>query len=143
MLVRSALMSCALLVAGAAAAPAMAEEANGQCQATSFRIYFQHGSAALDETGVQMLNVAERAVAACDYAELHVSVDASSPLAVERGRAIQAAAQGRSWDLVAIEPRSGMQHASYNDGPEYAQITMTPNVMPVNAPLMASRQAVS
>ena len=142
MFVRSALMSCALLVAGAAA-PAMAQEANGQCQATSFRVYFQHGSAAMDETGMQMLNVAERAVAACEYAELHVSVDASSPLAVQRGQAIQAAAQGRSWDLVAVEPRSGMQRASYSDGPEYAEVTMTPNVMPVNAPLMASRQAVS
>ena len=88
MLVRSVLLSCALLVAGAAA-PAMADEANGQCQATSFRVYFQHGSAALDETGVQMLNVAERAVAACDYAELHVSVDASHPLAVARGQAMK------------------------------------------------------
>lgn len=116
-------------------APAHAEQAqNAQCQEMSFRVYFEPGSAALSQDAMQMLDVAERNVAGCSYAELHVTVDPASPLAAARGQAIMAAADGRSWNVASIEPIGMTRMASYG-GPEFAEVMMTPRVMPTTAPL--------
>lgn len=121
MFLRTALVAAAL---AAAAAPVFAEPAqSARCEATSFRVYFSHNSAALDDATREMLDVAERNVAGCDYAELRISVDANSADAQRRANAIRAAANDRDWDSVRVEPRGGMQRASY--GPEYAEVTMT------------------
>jgi hypothetical protein len=121
MFLRTAIVAAAL---AAAAAPVFAEPAqNARCEATSFRVYFGHNSAALDDATREMLDVAERNVAGCDYAELRIAVDANSAYAQQRADAIRNAANERSWDSVRVEPRGGMQRASY--GPEYAEVTMT------------------
>lgn len=124
MFLRSALFACA--AAMVVASPAVAETASPGCAETSFRVYFQPGSASLDEDVARMLDVAARNVAQCDYAELRVSVDVSSPYAAARGRAIEAAANERDWDAVRITPRAMTHRASFG-GPEYAEVTMTPN----------------
>lgn len=121
MFLRTAIVAAAL---AATAAPVFAEPAqDARCEATSFRVYFGHNSAALDQTTREMLDVAERNMAGCEYAELRVSVDANSAYAQQRANAIRAAANDRSWDAVRVEPRSGAQRASF--GPEYAEVTMT------------------
>jgi hypothetical protein len=127
MVLRSALFACAAAMIAASATPAFAETPAARCEDTSFRIYFSHGAASLDETAMQMLSAAERNVAGCAYAELHVTLDASSPRAHARGEAIMAAASGRAWDAVRIEPRSGLQRAAYDAAPDYAEVTMSPN----------------
>lgn len=134
---RTALIACASMSIAAFAAPALAETSaqDGACEATSFRVYFREGSAELDSTARQMMDVAERQIAACSYAELRVTVDASSPVAAERAQAIAAAAAGRSWDATRIEPRMmSTQRASY--GPEYAEVVMTPHASTHEAPAM-------
>jgi hypothetical protein len=122
MLTRIALIAAALMV-GANAAPAAAEEP-AQCDATSFRIYFDRDSASLNADARRAIDIAERAVVECGYAELNVSL-APSPLARARGAAIVAAAEDRAWDKVSVAPRSAQRVAG---GPEFAEVTMTPHV---------------
>ena len=130
MFVRSALFACAAMIASAGA-PALAQTPDAaRCEATTFRVYFQHGSAVLDEMALQTLAAAERNVAGCGYAELVVTVDSAA-----RGQAIQAAADARAWDAVRIAPRASMQRAAYGAAPDYAEVTLSPNVMPVGAPM--------
>lgn len=119
MFLRSALLACA---AAMLLAPVANAETNGRCEATSFRVYFQHNSASLDSVTSEMLQAAARNVADCDYAELRVSVDGR--LAAERGAAIRAAA-GSDWDAVRIE-RADTHRIAFSNGPEYAEVTMTP-----------------
>ena len=129
MLIRSAIAACAVaLFAAAAAAPANAQ-APQRCEETSFRIYFAHGSASLDQTSLQAMALAERNVAGCSYRALRVSLDGSSPYASRRATAIRTAARSGNWDAVRVE-RSGMQQAAYSAGPEFAEVTMTPNALP-------------
>lgn len=136
MLVRTSLFACAAAMAFASG-PAMADTADDtQCDAATFRVYFQHGSAALDDTALQMLDAAERQLASCSYAELRVTVDGSSSLATARGEAIRAAADGRAWDSVNV--RTTMHHDVIS-GPEYAEVTMSPRVLPTDdAPIGAA-----
>ena len=129
MFMRSALLACATAIE-CVSAPAFAQSANespARCAETTFRVYFQHGSAALDDTTTEMLQAAARNVAGCDYRELRVALDASSPYASQRGAAITAAARDAGWDATRIEARTMMQRASYSVGPEYAQVTVSPN----------------
>lgn len=129
MFMRSALLACATAIA-CVSAPAFAQSANeapARCAETSFRVYFQHGSASLDDTTAEMLQAAARNVAGCDYRELRVALDASSPYASQRGAAITAAARDAGWGATRVEARTMMQRASYSNGPEYALVTMSPN----------------
>ncbi|GAM98155.1 hypothetical protein U91I_01786 [alpha proteobacterium U9-1i] len=125
MFVRSALIACAALVA--TAAPAFADEP-ARCDATSFRIYFGANADTLDASAREILAAAERNVASCGYAELRVTLDASSPYAAERAQAIRAAADARTWDAVRVEARPMLQRAAHRAGPDYAEVTMTPDV---------------
>jgi hypothetical protein len=117
MLLRSALLACATAMI---VAPTVNAEAPARCEETAFRVYFAHGSAALDSMTNEMLQAAARNVADCEYSELRVSV--SGPQAAQRGRAIAAAAG--DWDAVRIDQRTTHQ-VGY--GPEYAEVTMSPN----------------
>lgn len=129
MLVRSSILACAaaMVFAGGAAMADTAQDT--QCDAATFRVYFQHGSAALDDTALQMLDAAERQLASCSYGELHVIVDGASALANARAEAIRAAANGRAWDSVNV--RAAM-HQDVSAGPEYAEVTISPRVLPVD-----------
>ncbi|QGZ96739.1 hypothetical protein [Terricaulis silvestris] len=120
MFLRSTILACA---AAMIVAPTVSAEAPARCEETSFRVYFQHGSASLNAMTNEMLQAAARNVADCDYAELRVSV--SGPQAAQRGRAIGAAAG--DWDAVRVGQRATHQ-AGY--GPEYAEVTMSPNRSP-------------
>lgn len=138
MLLRSTLLACA---AAAMAAPgAFADPPAPPCAETSFRIYFAPNSATLDATALEMIDVAERNVAACSYAEAHVGVDASNALAAERGEAILAALDGRAWNVARVEQR-GVRRVSLSPGPDYAEIVLTPRILPQAAPLVAERGA--
>jgi hypothetical protein len=117
MLLRSALLACATVVI---VAPSVNAEAPARCEEAAFRVYFAHGSASLDSMTNEMLQAAARNVADCDYSELRVSV--SGPQASQRGRAIAAAAG--DWDAVRIE-QGNTHQVGY--GPEYAEVTMSPN----------------
>lgn len=149
MSLRSAILA-ATVAFSAIAAPAFAEpvsaiaaraqaaaDAQTQCASTTFRIYFSEG-ANLDATSQQMLTMAEQNMAACNYAELHVAVNASSPNARQQGAAILAATNPRTWNVARIEPTAAM-----TAGPDYAEVTMTPNVMSAGAtmPLQAPARA--
>lgn len=123
MFLRSVLIAGAMI---AAATPALAEAPEQAiCSETTFRIYFRGDSAELDRAALQMMDIAERNVAGCARAELHVAIDASSPYAAERGAAILAAADGRAWDEARVTPSAMMRRASM--GPDYAEVTMTPH----------------
>lgn len=118
---RTALLAAATAIA-CMSAPALADSSAARCQETSFRIYFSQDSAALDATTADMLQAAARSVADCDYRELRVALDASSPYAAQRGAAIGALA-GAEWDATHIEARRA---ARDNAGPDYAEVLMTP-----------------
>lgn len=127
MLWRSALVVCAAAMMAALSAPAHADAA--RCEETNFRIYFEHGSAALDQTAIEALDLAERNVAGCSYAALHVSLDRASPVARQRAAAIRTAAHGRAWNVVRVD-RRGIQQVSFDGGgPEFAEVSMTPRVL--------------
>ncbi len=117
MFLRTALFTCATAMM---VSPVATAEEPARCDEASFRVYFAHGSASLDSVTNEMLQAAARNVADCDYAELRVSV--SGPQAAQRGRSIAAAAG--DWDAVRIEQRTSHQVAF---GPEYAEVTMSPN----------------
>ena len=113
-------------------APAMAE-APARCEATSFRVYFGQGQTTLDETTMQMLALAERNMADCDYTELHVVMDGANPQARARGEAIMAALDEEAWDVARIEQRAPTQRVSY--APDFAEIVMSPTPVRVGEPL--------
>lgn len=139
MMMRTALVAAAAFLC---AAPALADSRTSaaRCEATSFRVYFSHGSAALDATTSEMLTTAARNVAGCDYRELRVSLDASSPYAARRGAAIRAAAADANWDATRLEARGATREVSY--GPEYAEITMTPERSTTPAPPLPNPEEV-
>ena len=121
MLMRTALLAAATAIA-CVSAPALANTSAARCQETSFRIYFSQDSAALDAMTADMLQAAARSVADCEYRELRVALDASSPYAAQRGAAISALA-GDEWDATRIEARRAQRtHA----GPDYAEVVVTP-----------------
>lgn len=124
----------AVCVAAAAltTVPAMAE-APARCEATSFRVYFGQGQTALDETTMQMLELAERNMADCDYTELHVVMDGANPQARARGAAILAALDEEAWDVARVEQRAPAQRIS--QAPEYAEVVMSPTPLRVGEPL--------
>lgn len=122
MFLRSALLASAMMAA--TFAPAAAETTDDSCAPANFRIYFAEGAATLDATALQMLQVAERSVASCDYAELRVTLDASEPLAAERVAAIRAATEGRAWDSVQVDARWSTQQVAM--GPAYAEMRVSP-----------------
>jgi hypothetical protein len=124
MFLRSAALACAAAMIAALAAPATAETA--RCDATSFRVYFAQGSARLTPAARETIEAAARTVAGCDYSELRVALDASSPQASRRAAAIRAAA-GDNWDAVRVTPRL-LQRASAS--PDYAEIEMSPYPAP-------------
>lgn len=121
MLLRSALCAAATAIA-CVSAPALADTNAARCEETSFRIYFSEDSAALDAMTADMLRAAARSVADCEYRELRVALDASSPYAAQRSAAIGALA-GAEWDSTHIEAR---RSARDNAGPDYAEVLMTP-----------------
>lgn len=121
---RSALIASAVVMAAAAIAPAGAETP-ARCEETSFRVYFSQDAASLDSVTDEMLNAAARNVADCSYRELRVAIDPNSAFAHQRAQAIVAAADGR-WDATQIEARSMTHRVSYRDGPDYAEVTMSP-----------------
>lgn len=129
MFLRSALFACASMMMVSVAAPAVAEtSAEAACEATSFRIYFRDGATSLDPIALQTIEVAERNVQSCGYAELRVTLDAADPLVSQRAEAIRAATAGRAWDAVRVEARSMTQNVSMRSGPDYAVVMMTPEV---------------
>src|SRR5262249_54074218 len=103
---------------------------SARCEEMAFRIYFDHGSTTLDPMALQTLAFAQSRDAGCAYAEMHGRVDPSTPQARSRGEAIMRAATARHWNLARIEPRDGLQRASLSNGPAYAEVLMTPRVMP-------------
>ena len=140
MFLRSAILACAAAMAASTLAPAFADThaaSSARCEEMNFRVYFNHRSAALNPLAMQVLDLAEAQVAGCSYAELHVLVDAGAPYARARGDAILAAADARAWNVARVERRTVMRRASLSNGPDYAEVVMTPRVMPVGAPVTA------
>lgn len=142
MSLRVVTLACAATALVSVAAFAEARTATPRCEQTDFRIYFQHGSAVLDDSARDLLAAAERDVSGCNYAELHVMLDPASGPAFARGQAIRAAANGRSWNVVRLERRPAMQRAAFESGPDYAEVTVTPNVMPVTNELITPNAGV-
>jgi hypothetical protein len=81
--------------------------------------------------------VGQRDVGACRYAELHVMVDPASGRAAQRAHAIRAAANARAWNVVRLERLPALHRAAFSAGPDYAEVMMTPNVMPATNELIA------
>lgn len=136
MFLRCALLASAVAVAAAVLAPASADTAAAaRCEEATLRIYFAHGDAALSPAAEQALRAAERGVADCPYAEMRVLVDAGAPRAHERGQAILNAADSRRWDVARIERRAPLQRVSA--GPDFAEVLMSPNALPVGEALPA------
>ena len=94
MSLRFVMLACAATALVSVAALAEARAPASRCEQTNFHIYFQHGSAVLDDSARDLLAAAERDVSGCTYAELHVMLDPSSGPAFARGQAIRAAANG-------------------------------------------------
>lgn len=128
---RSVLAAC-VAAAALTTAPAMAE-APARCEATSVRVYFGQGQTALDDTTLQMLDIAARNMADCDYAELHVVMDGSNPQARARGAAIMAALDEEAWDVARIEQRAPTQRVSH--APDFAEVVMSPTPVRMGEPL--------
>lgn len=124
MFLRSAMFACAAAFVSLTAVPAQAE--TGQCEATSFRVYFEHGEARLNPMAREVLAAAAQRMSGCSYRELHVSVDTASSAAGERGRAIMAALDSDDWNAASLEPRAMVHAASLSNGPDYVDVTMTP-----------------
>lgn len=135
MFLRSVLFVCAAAMIGVAAS-ATAQTAP-RCADTNFRLYFTEDSTALGAEARRTLEIAERNVADCAYAELRVRVD--GPRAYQRGQAVLAAADGRVWDVARVEQRARSQRAVLGAGPDYAEVVMTPNRLPAGAPVLPER----
>ncbi len=121
-MMRTVLFACAAFAA--VAAPAFAQQAPARCAETSFRVYFQQDSSALDAETQRMLDIAAANIEGCDYSEIRVALDASDRLSVQRGRTIAAALDEQNFDATHLTPRSMTQRASF--GPDYAQVTLSP-----------------
>lgn len=130
---------CAL--AGFYVAPASAETTAAQCQDMSFRVYFSQGSDDLSPAALETIQAAARDMAGCTYAELHVSVDAASPHAAQRGQAILAAMNGRTWNVMQVEPVMSRQ-VSYGAAPAFAEVTMSSTPLTSRTPLAAPNAGV-
>jgi hypothetical protein len=137
MSLRFVMLSAAAAMIVSAGAMAQTREGASRCEQTNFRIYFQHDSAALDDAARQVLAVAQRDVGACRYAELHVMVDPASGRAAQRAHAIRAAANGRAWNVVRLERQPALHRAAFSASPDFAEVMMTPNLMPVTNDLIA------
>src|SRR5262245_35134651 len=135
-------LSCAAALIVSGAALAQTRYSAARCEQTSFRIYFQHGSAVLDASARQVLAAAERNVGGCGYAELHVMLDPASAPAAARGQAIRTAANARAWNVVRIERRPALHDVAFSGGPDFADVTMTPNVLPATNELIAPNVGV-
>jgi hypothetical protein len=118
-------------VALAFAAAAQASNDGARCQEANFRVYFSEGAATLDDAARETLAAAQRNVADCTYAELHVAVDTASPQAARRGQAVLAATDSDMWDVRAVEAMPMTRRVSMAPSPDYAQVLMTPRVVPV------------
>lgn len=133
MTMRSVLMACAALSVGALAAnAAMADVRPARCEASNLRVYFSHGSSTLDPLARETLAAAQTNMADCDYAEVHVRVDAAGAQSQARGQAVLAALNGRSWNVARIEPRTLNTRASMSSSPEHVEVAMTPEHLPVS-----------
>ncbi|MES1199316.1 MAG: hypothetical protein ABUS48_04975 [Pseudomonadota bacterium] len=142
MFLRSAALACtAIALFALAPANANTSHRDATCETTTFRVYFDHNSAALSPTAIETINLAARQVEGCAYRELHVSVDASSPYAGQRGQAILVAARAGDWNVANVEPRA-MMRVAHVTGPEFAEVTMTPDMMPAVAPPPATNAGV-
>ncbi len=108
-----------------------------RCTDTNFRVYFHGEFTALDADALRTLELAERNVADCAYAELRVRVD--GPRAYRRGQAVLAAADSRAWDVARVEQRARVQDVSLSGGPEFAEVVMSPERLPDGAPVVAER----
>ena len=128
---RTALAACAA-AAVMTIAPAMAQ-APARCEATSIRVYFGQGQSTLDETTMEMLAIAERNMADCDYTELHVVMDGANPQSRARGAAVLAALDEEAWDVARVEQRASSQRIS--QAPEYAEVVMSPTPVRMGDPL--------
>lgn len=143
---RSMMFAGAAMMMTMAAAPASAgmpmQMETARCEAMSFRIYFDRSSATMDQAAMDMMAAAERQMAGCDYAELRMMMDPSMPMARERAEAIMMAASDREWDAVRME-WSMMQRASMRIGPDYVEVTMSPEPMdmPMQMDMAARNEA--
>ncbi|MDX2277259.1 MAG: hypothetical protein NW206_17575 [Hyphomonadaceae bacterium] len=128
---RTAAVACITALMASVALPAAAEApAQATCAQTNFRVYFEPGATSLNDMAMDTINAAARNMEGCAYAELHVNVDASSPYAARRGQAVLAAANGHEWDVARVEPRM-MTPVAYSSGPDFVDVVMTPDVLPV------------
>lgn len=135
MLVRSAMFVCAAAAIASTAALAQTSASPALCEETTFRIYFAHNSAALNSNARELIDAAERNVAGCSHSELQVAV--RGPRAAARGAAIRTALNDRAWNAVHLTPLR-LQRASA--GPDYAEVLMTPRVLPAPPPLAPERE---
>lgn len=137
---RTAAVACITALMASVALPAAAEApAQATCEQTNFRVYFDHGSTSLNDMAIETITAATRTMEGCAYAELHVNVDTSSPYAARRGQAVLAAANGHEWDVARVEPRMVMP-VTYSSGPDFVDVVMTPNVMPVSPNAATGRE---
>lgn len=134
MFVRSALFACAAAFA-AFTQTAEAEDASARCEAMTMRVYFSPGSATLDREARDMMATAERNMADCAHAELHVATD-GTVLSHARARAVLAQADTRIWDVARVE--TGAMPVAYSAGPAFVTMTMTPEHSPT-LPVVRSR----
>ena len=142
MSLRVVVLSCVAAMMLSGTATAEARDGAARCEQTSFRVYFQHDSATLDDAARQLLAAAQRDVGACLYAELHVMIDPASGRAAERAHAIRAAASARAWNVVRLERLPALRRAVFGAGPDYAEVTMTPSVLPSTNELIAADTGV-
>lgn len=124
----AAAVACVFGVPLALSSAASADTA--RCEATNLRVYFSHGSAALNATGRETLAAAQRNMTDCDYAAVRVAVDPASSLSAARGRAVLAALNGRQWNETRVAPRSLTQPASMSSSPEYVQVALSDTRLP-------------
>jgi outer membrane protein OmpA-like peptidoglycan-associated protein len=123
MLLRSAAFSFAAALTFAA--PAFADTP-AQCEATSFRVYFERNSADLNAAAYETLDAAARHVAGCGAAQMSASSNADSPLGTARAAAIARATRAYGWT-----PAATMQPIAFGAGPDFIEITIAPNQMPM------------
>ncbi|MFT3727774.1 MAG: hypothetical protein QM759_08120 [Terricaulis sp.] len=141
--VRAILLACASLAMVSAAALAQPNASTqARCEDMNFRIYFDHGSAALNPLAAQTLAAAERNVAGCRYKEMRVRLDTSTALAAARGHAILAAAHGDAWNAARAEAMPPAQRAAFSAGPEFAEVAMADHPLPAGAPAVNTEAGV-
>ncbi|WP_395645982.1 hypothetical protein [Terricaulis sp.] len=127
----AAALACVFGVPAALATAASADTA--QCAPSNVRVYFSHGSSALDATARDVLAAAQRNMAGCEYAAVRISVDASSSLSAARGEAVRTALSGREWNQAQIAARSYNRPASMSSSPEFVQVAMSDERLPTDA----------